>query len=286
MQSPELGEFLRACRAKIDPADVGLPRFGVRRVVGLRREEVASLAGISSDYYTRLEQGRERNPSGQVIGAIARALHLQADGREHLFRLAGVVPAVRRPSSAEEVDPALLRLLDSLHNVPAYVMNRILDILALNPLAEAIFEPFEHVDNMARMVFRDPASKAHVGDWQVTAENVVHSLRLAEGFDPHDKALRNLVAELLDASPAFAQLWHANTVRGLSQITNTITDPRIGLVEYTSLTFDVRGTVGQQLVIVFAEPGSRSAKALARLYSLQTFGAAGDDGLAGPPGEE
>ena len=130
MPSSELGQFLRACRARLDPTDVGLPYIGVRRVAGLRREEVAALAGVSADYYTRLEQGRERNPSGQVVDAISRALRLDPDGREHLFRVAGVVPGTRT-SGEDNVDPSLLGFIDSLPH-PALLINRTLDVLAKN----------------------------------------------------------------------------------------------------------------------------------------------------------
>jgi transcriptional regulator with XRE-family HTH domain len=264
MQSSELGEFLRASRAKIDPADVGLPLVGVRRVAGLRREEVAALAGISSDYYTRLEQGRERSPSSQVIHAIARSLRLDPDGREHLLRLAGVIP-LGRMAMSEIVDPALRQLLDSLHGVAAYVMNRNLDVLATNALAAALFAPMRPIDNMARMVLTRPAARTRLGNWRLSAEHVVHSLRLAEGYDPDDPSLRSLIADLRTECPDFWELWQTNTARGLTQLINSMVADEVGVVEYTSLAFDVRRSLGLQLVIVFAEPSSTSARSFVLL---------------------
>jgi transcriptional regulator with XRE-family HTH domain len=263
--NPDLGEFLRACRAKLDPIELGLPQFGTRRVAGLRREEVATLAGISADYYTRLEQGRERNPSGQVVDAIARALRLDPDSHEHLLRLAGVLTSANSAEGAEAISEPLLELLASLHNVAAYVMNRILDVLALNDVAAELFSPLAAVDNMARMVFMDRASRTYLGNWQVAAESVVHSLRIAEGFSPRNPELQALLTELRETSSDFDSLWAANTAKKFTQLINTMHDVEFGPIDYTALAFEVRGTEGQQLVIMFAKPESRSARSLEEL---------------------
>jgi len=264
MSSSDLGEFLRASRARLDPDDVGLPYVGVRRVAGLRREEVAALAGVSADYYTRLEQGRERNPSGQVVEAIARALRLDTDGKEHLFRLAGVIPGSDRSLSDHLVDAELIQFMGSLTH-PAYVMNRVLDVLATNSLAEAIFSPFERVDNIARMLFLDPAAKPFFPQWQLAAQYAVDILHLAAGFRPEDVTLVGLIDELTEQSSEFRTLWKSNAARGLTHRRDVVLHPEVGLIEFTSMAFDVRGAPGQQLIIVFTKPGTDSAQLVSRL---------------------
>ncbi|BDU03212.1 hypothetical protein IFM12276_62400 [Nocardia sputorum] len=178
MSSNELGDFLRSRRAQVSPEEVGVRTYGVRKVAGLRREEVAFLAGLSSDYYTRLEQGRERNPSAQVLDALSRALRLDADQEMHVYRLARLVPASRGSGGREPVSPMLLQLMDTYASTPAFVLNRTLDILATNRLAEALFSPFADTDNLVRMVFTDPAGpELH----RVASCGAVHSRVLAFG---------------------------------------------------------------------------------------------------------
>jgi transcriptional regulator with XRE-family HTH domain len=237
---------------------------GVRRVSGLRREEVASLAGVSADYYTRLEQGRERNPSGQVVDAIARALRLSADGREHMLRLAGVLPAGIRSGSSERVEPAVLQLLDSLHDVGAYVASRVLDVLAMNALAREMFAPLDPIDNIARTLFCDPRATDLLADWPTAAENAVQTLRLAGGYQPRTE-LDALVSELSVESREFERLWRENRPSGRARVNNILNHKDLGPVAFNSLAFDVHGVSGQQLVLLFAEPGSASAQSLAFL---------------------
>jgi transcriptional regulator with XRE-family HTH domain len=166
MSSSELGPFLTARRAALSPDEAGIQWSGVRRVPGLRREEVALRAGLSVDYYARLEQGRERHPSASVLEALSRALRLESDAREHLFRLAGAAPQEAARPSVDRVEPALLALMDAWPGTPAFVVNRRLDILAANALASALYSPFRPADNLARMTFLEPVAATVFGDWQ------------------------------------------------------------------------------------------------------------------------
>ncbi|MFD0413462.1 helix-turn-helix transcriptional regulator [Streptomyces sp. NPDC127108] len=264
-----LGEFLRACRAGLRPEDVGMPSHGLRRVAGLRREEVAVLAGVNADYYTRLEQGRERHPSAQVLAALSGALCLDADARAHLYRLAGITSG-DQPSapSAEMVSPALRQLMDGYAHTPAVVLSRTLDFLAGNALCDALYAPFEAADNLARMVFADSAARQFFVDWgRVAGETVAH-LRLAVGFDPESPRLDELVRSLTESSPDFARLWNAHAVRAKTRDDKRLLHPDVGPITLTYQVFDVREAVGQQLVIYHAEPGSSSAQALHLLGSL------------------
>ncbi|MEU9304858.1 helix-turn-helix transcriptional regulator [Streptomyces sp. NPDC048269] len=268
MTSNDLGDFLRAHRARLRPDDVGLASHGARRVAGLRREEVAVLAGMNSDYYARLEQGRERSPSPQIIEAISSALRMDGEAREHLLRLAGTAPEGRRQQPRETVDPALRQLLDGYPNAAAFVLNPATDFLASNALADALFSPFENVDNMARMTFLDPAARSFFTQWGRAAEAVVAGLRHATGLAPHYRRLDDLVAALTGASEEFAALWSSHTVQGKTRDGKELLHPDVGPLALTFQTFDVRGAWGQQLVIYHAEPGSPSDQALSLLGSL------------------
>ncbi|MFF1695481.1 helix-turn-helix transcriptional regulator [Streptomyces sp. NPDC058257] len=269
MGDNHLGDFLRARRADLRPEDVGMASYGPRRVAGLRREEVAVLAGVNADYYTRLEQGRERHPSPQVIDALSRALHLDTDARVHLYRLAGATPN-DRPSAhaAEEVSPALRQLMEGYPNTPAFVMNRTLDILAANAQAEALYASFDPADNLARMTFLDPAGRNFYTDWDRAAQATVANLREATGFDPDNPRLRELVRTLTEENADFNRLWNAHTVRGKTQDAKHFLHPDVGPLTLTYQAFDVRDAPGQQLVIYHAEPSSPSAQSLDLLGSL------------------
>ncbi|MEU6750460.1 helix-turn-helix transcriptional regulator [Spirillospora sp. NPDC046719] len=269
MDGNHLGDFLRARRDGLRPEDVGMASYGARRVAGLRREEVAVLAGVNADYYTRLEQGRERNPSPQVLDALGRALHLDADARAHLFRLAGTAPELR-PSArpAEQVSPALRQLMDGYPGAPAFVMNRTLDVLAANALADALYAPFEPADNLARMTFLDPAGRTFYTDWDRAAQAAVANLRQAAGFDPDDPRLRELVGALTEHSADFTRLWNSHTVRGKTRDAKNFLHPDVGALTLTYQAFDVRDAPGQQLVIYHAEPGSPSAQSLELLGTV------------------
>lgn len=242
--------------------------YGVRRVTGLRREEVAVLAGVNADYYTRLEQGRERHPSAQVLDALGRALQLSPDAHAHLHQLAGTAPTNQFTHTTDRVSPALRQLMDGYPGAPAFVINRTLDVLATNALAEALHSPFEQADNLARMAFLDPAGRQFYTRWSYTAQATVGHLRQAAGLDPDNPRLRELVRALTEHSADFTALWNTHAVRGKTQDAKHLLHPDVGPLTLTYQAFDVRDAPGQQLVIYQAESGSPSAQALNLLGSL------------------
>lgn len=265
----ELGAFLRASRSRVEPGDAGLTG-GVsgRRVRGLRREEVAVLAGVSADYYARLEQGRERNPSAQVIDALGHALRLAPEAREHLFRLAGLNPRLGPDSPRDLVHPALLQLLETFAQAAAYVLGPALDVLAANPIAEALLSPFGTERNMPRVLFTDPRAREVFADWEQQASSSVYALRLNAGRFPGDTEISGLVAELSAVSPRFRTLWADHDVAGLTRQFKVFVHPEVGRIELTYQTFEVVDAPGQQLLVGTPEPGSRSEEALTYLASM------------------
>jgi transcriptional regulator with XRE-family HTH domain len=271
----ELSDFLRSRRARLRPEDVGLPDYGRRRVPGLRREELAQLAGVSVDYYVRLEQGRDIHPSDSVLNAIAGALRLDEDERAHLFAL---VRPRRRPRrrAPQRVRPGVRRLLESA-GVPAFVLGRRMDVLALNPLAEALIPATR--GNMLRHVFLDEGSRLLYPDWDAIAAETVAYLRLIAGDDPDDPELIELVGELSLRSEPFRRLWGRHDVRSKSFGVKRFDHPQVGPLElqYECLQLP---DAGQLLVMYTAAPGSASETALTLLATLrgdEDRGAAGDD---------
>ncbi|MEU4345968.1 helix-turn-helix transcriptional regulator [Streptomyces sp. NPDC023838] len=279
MTSSELGDFLRAQRTRLTPDEVGLASYGQRRVAGLRREEVAVLAGMNSDYYARLEQGRERHPSAQLLDAVCRALRLDDEAREHAHRLAGTAADALGAQPRETVSPVLRQLLDGYAYTPAFVLGPALDLLAANALADALFSPFEKADNLARMTFLDPAAPGFFTHWSQAAEATVAALRQATGLAPHYPRLHELVRTLCAASAQFTALWRSHGVRGKTHGVKELVHPEVGPLSLTYQTFDVCGAPGQQLVIYHAQPGSPSAQALTLLGTLAATARQPSDGL-------
>jgi transcriptional regulator with XRE-family HTH domain len=264
----ELGAYLKSRRAAIGPAEAGLVSSGVRRVPGLRREEVALLAGVSVDYYTRLEQGRERSPSVQVLDALAAALRLDDDGRSHLYRLAGHAPRPAYRQVPDRVDPALLRLMNAWPDNPALVYNRAYDILAANPLADALFGELGAVGNLMLLVFTDPRARDFYADWPAVAADSVAGFRMAYGAAPDDPRARAVLAELLNGSDDFRTLWDRRDARRKNLAEKRFQHREVGAVTLRMQTFDVRSAPGQELVVYDAEPGTPSADALKLLGSI------------------
>jgi len=264
-----LGNYLRARRELVRPEDIGLVSTGRRRVPGLRREELALLAGISAEYYLRLEQGRDRHPSAQVLDALAAVLRLDADATAHLHSLAAPDRARRRrPRPRQRVPDGIGQLIASWPHTPAYVQGRLLNVLAANPLAQALSPLFVPGTNMVRSLFLDPASGAAHGRWEVHTEGAVAGLRALVGPDVDDPELVELVGELSVRSDRFRQLWARHDVHPKRSGVSLITHPQVGPLELRHEKLPIPDTDCQILVIYHAEPGGPTAERLALLASL------------------
>ncbi|WP_406286289.1 helix-turn-helix transcriptional regulator [Embleya sp. NBC_00896] len=271
----ELAGFLLRSRERLTPTDVGLPMGARRRIAGLRREEVAQLAGMSVDYYARLEQNRGPNPSPQLLAALARALRLDEDGRDHLFHLAGHVPPGRMSRCTEHVAPALLLVLDRLYDTPAQVLSELGDVLAQNPMSVALMGP-NVGSNILWSWFAEPDGRARFRECDVDALSRAHvaDLRATVARRADDPRPGMLVERLIGASEEFAALWAAHDVAVRRGAEKTIRHPEIGVV---TVACDVllAGDGGQRLVVFTAPPGSSGAEQLAllRVVGLQTMSA-------------
>ncbi|MGJ5833215.1 helix-turn-helix domain-containing protein [Streptomyces ossamyceticus] len=272
----ELSEFLRTRRARLKPEDVGLPEFGRhRRVPGLRREELAQLAGVSVAYYTRLEQGNGRNVSAEVLDAIARALRLSDAEHNHLTHLAKPKAHKKKPSARpQQVRGALRQLIDSLDGVPAYITGRRSDILVWNRMAAAVFGDWSELPaqerNWARMVFLRPEYRDLYIDWDQKAADIVSYLRMDAGCHPDDPRLSALVGELSVKSEEFRRLWAAHDVKEKSHGVKRMRHPLVGDLTLSFESFPLPDDHEQTLITYHAEPGSPSAEALRLLASWGT----------------
>ncbi|MEU4227729.1 helix-turn-helix transcriptional regulator [Nonomuraea sp. NPDC026600] len=276
--SNALGRFLRRHRALTRPERAGPQTAGRRQVPGLRRDEVARLAGLSTGYYARLEQGRQRNPSWQTVATLVRALRLDEPAAAELYRLARPVVGRRRPARVERVAPEVLRLMNGWTDVPAYVLGWSHNVLARNPLAAALHSRFAHDDNMLRMIFLDPAGREFFRDWSATARAAVAELRKIALNAPDERSLAELVGELSIKSPQFRRLWAEQKSGETVRRTIRLSHPEVGELYLIRAVFLIAGAPGQRLVTYQAEPGSASADALALLATL----AASDLGECGP----
>lgn len=271
----EFADFLASRRAKITPEQAGLPVYGaIRRVSGLRREEVALMAGVSADYYIKLERGNARGVSDSVLEALARALQLDEAEHDHLFDLArsiNTASRVPRRGPKARVRPSVQRVLDSMTTVPAYVRNRRLDILAANRLGRALIAPAfddpHRPANLARFMFLDPAARDYYLDWEAMASDVVAILRSEAGRDPHDKALQDLIGELSTRSELFRSRWAAHNVRLHRTGVKHLQHPVVGELTLDFDAMELPADTGLTIIAYSAEPASPSADNLRLLAS-------------------
>ncbi|MFD5011383.1 helix-turn-helix domain-containing protein [Streptomyces chartreusis] len=269
----ELSEFLRTRRARLKPEDVGLPDYGRhRRVPGLRREELAQLAGVSVAYYTRLEQGNGRNVSAEVLDAIARALRLSDAEHAHLTHLAKPKRHKKKPvARTEQVRPAMLQLLDTIDGVPAYITGRRSDIVAWNGMAAAVFGDWSELPaqerNWARLVFLRPDYRELFVEWDQKAYDIVAFLRMDAGCHPDDPRLSALVGELSVKSEEFRRLWAIHDVKEKSYGVKRLRHPLVGELTLNFESFRLTDGTEQNLITYHPEPGSPSAEALRLLAS-------------------
>lgn len=267
MSASDLGVFLKSRRGQVQPAEAGIRTYNMRRVPGLRREEVAMLAGVSVDYYSRLEQGREKNPLPSVLNALAGALNLDTDQRGHVFRLAGLAPTPWKPVS-DTVDDSLTELLGFWSHTPALIINQPLDILACNNLAAALYSGFNTIDNLVNMTFLDPFGREFFTEWERATESCVANLRLALSHSGTHDRVREIVAEAHNASAEFRSLWNRHNVRGKTHDAKAFRHPAVGDLVLTYNAFDVRSSPGHQLIVYQAPAGTPSADKLQLLGSL------------------
>ncbi len=292
-QATELGNFLRSRRAALRPEDVGITSYGRRRVPGLRREELAQLAGVSATYYTRLEQGQSPNASEAVIDAVARALALDEDERAHLHDLARPTRQRRRRAPRpDRAEPSMRQLLAAMTTVPAILLGRRTEVLAWNALGHRLLAGHHNVDapdrvaerpNMTRMLFLDPHVRDLYPHWDAEAARAVASLRLLAGRFADDRELAELVGELTMKSPEFAGMWARHPVRSCTSGTKTFRHPEVGALELSFEMLHLGDRSGHRLLAYSAEPGSPSEAALGLLRAGVHQSVARLDGEARQP---
>ncbi|WP_078894383.1 helix-turn-helix domain-containing protein [Streptomyces sp. CT34] len=278
VRGTELGRYLKARRAQVRPEDVGLPAgAGLRRTPGLRREELAALAGVSVDYYIRLERGRETNPSPAVVDALGRALRLRGDAYERLHELAELASGrvSELPACSDHtVRDSILRMLESVRPLPAYVVSRYNRVLAANPpgrrLLPGLWDWPEHQRNVTRYLFLHPVGRTLYEPWEDTVALSVAHLRAVAGADPDDPELTTLVGELVLKSPQFARLWERYDVceRGGGQ--KFFRHPKVGPMTLTYEVMRLARTGDQRMVVYQAAPGTLDEQAMLRLESADT----------------
>lgn len=269
----EVREFLMSRRARISPAEVGLPVGTNRRVAGLRRSEVAMLADLSVEYYAKLERGDIAGASAGVLASLSQALRLDEIERMHLHDLARAADGIpasgrsrRRATAQRPARPGLQRTLDAITGGPAFVRDRRQNLLATNALGAAFYSPVigtsGRVPNLARFQFLDPASRDFYPDWDLFAQMCVGNMRVEAGRDPHDRALQDLVGELTTRSDTFARLWSAHDVRTHGTGTKRFHHPVVGALTLTYEDLAVTADDGLSLLVYAAEPGSPSTERL------------------------
>jgi len=274
----ELGDFLKSRRSRLSPQDVGLRSYGERRrVPGLRREELAQLAGVSIAYYTRLEQGVSRNASDGVLDALSRALRLDADEAAHLRDLARPARVTAHRPRHERPRPSVQTMIAEMGNLPAILIGYRNDVLAWNPMGHALLAGHVRFDapdqaetrpNMVKLIFCDPHVRDLYEDWDTKAEDAVNYLRLVSGQHPDDPRLASLIGELSMASPEFARLWAKHTVRQCRATVRDFQHPLVGGLSLNEELMNLVQEPGQRLVIYSADPGSPSEAGLRLLARL------------------
>ena len=275
----EVREFLTTRRAKLSPADAGLPDIGQRRVPGLRRAEVAILAGVSVEYYSKLERGQIAGASASVLNSLATALRLDDTERAHLFHLARAADGVptsgrarRRPAAQIASRPSLRWALEAITDGIAVVTNSRLDVLATNALGRVFYKPIigdgGRIPNLARFQFLDPTSHDFYPDWDRFAQMCVANMRTQAGRDPHDRGLQDLVGELSTQSETFRRLWAAHDVRTHGTGTKRFHHPDVGELTLAYEELAITAEPGTHMLVYSAEPGSPSAEKLRLLASL------------------
>jgi transcriptional regulator with XRE-family HTH domain len=268
----ELGDFLRARRSRLRPQDVGLEPGSRRKVSGLRREELALLAGLSTDYYQRMEQGREVRPSDDILDALAAALGLDDIGRRHLFALARAARRPARPARPPEHVPESTRRLLRVLGTPALVLGRHLDVLDYNDLAVALLGRPDGPTNMLMVMFQDPGARDRCPDWEGMALDYIGMLRAAVATDPSHPRAVAVVGELSISSAEFRRLWARHDVRDTVRGTKTFRHAQVGAVTLDWDTYPLPGSPGPVMVVYTAEPGSPDDDRLRLLASLHASG--------------
>jgi transcriptional regulator with XRE-family HTH domain len=263
--SGELGKFLRAKRSTASIESLPFRSSGVRRVPGLRRDEVAMLAGVSIDYYTRLEQGRERNPSVQVIDALAHALDFDLGERRYAYGLAGIAWQPDLTDLTTTVSAPLARMIDAWPDAACFVLDPLLDIVVMNRLAATLFEPFSSTQNLVEMVFLDPVGRQFYVDWERAASGCVANLRATSDLYSGHPRRAQLLDRLERGSEQFSKLWAAHRVEPKTYDKKTLDHPVVGELTVEFHAFDVSAMPGHQLVVYQAEPATSSAERLASL---------------------
>ena len=273
----DVREFLMSRRSRITPAQAGLPAYGgTRRVAGLKREEVAMLTGVSTEYYARLERGNLRGVSESVLESLAGALRLDEAERAHLLDLARAAAPSREPGKRRvraEVRPSVERILAGMTGTPAYVRNSRMDIVAANSLCFALYAGILSPDtlplNLARFMFLDPRSQDFFLDWSTIADDLAAALRTEAGRNPHDRALNSLIGDLATGSTEFSTRWARHNVRFHRSARKTLHNPLVGDIELTGDALELPGE-GLTVIAYTAEPGSHAQEQLDFLTSWST----------------
>jgi transcriptional regulator with XRE-family HTH domain len=270
----EIREFLSSRRAKVTPEQAGITSYGERRVPGLRRNEVAQLAGVSVEYYTRIERGNLAGVSDGVLESLARALQLDEAERVHLFDLARNASPQSRSgggTGTRQVRPSVRRLIDSI-DAPAYLRNRRRDIVLANPLVEALYSPlFEdpfRPANSARFTFLNVRAQEFFSDWPTVARDAVAALRIEAGRNPYDRSLSDLIGELSTRSDPFRKLWAEYDVRFHTTGAKKMNHPTVGELELTYEAMELAADPGLTVITYSAEPGTRSEEGLTLLATM------------------